>query len=217
MAQHTVKAYDAKLNKTIFDIKHQRTFCMIKPDGVMRGLIGEIVHRIEKAGLKVVAMKMLTPSEELVVNHYPTSDEKWITRLGGKAKSGLDGLSLTAKEVYGTDDEKELGENALRGLIQYMQSGPVVAMVVEGIQAIDMVRKLAGPTLPFKAEMGTIRGDFSVDNPIVANVEGRSIHNLFHASENPTEAEHEIKLWFGGETICDYSLGSDEIMYCKHY
>lgn len=217
MAQDTAKMYDAKLNKTIFEIKHQRTFCMIKPDGVMRGLIGEIVHRIEKAGLKVVAMKMLTPSEELVVKHYPTSDEKWITRLGGKAKSGLDGLALTAKEVYGTDDEKELGENALKGLIQYMQSGPVVAMVVEGLQAIDMVRKLAGPTLPFKAEMGTIRGDFSVDSPVVANVEGRSIHNLFHASENPEEAEHEIKLWFNGETICDYSLGSEEIMYCKHY
>jgi nucleoside-diphosphate kinase len=98
-----------------------------------------------------------------------------------------------------------------------MQSGPVVAMVVEGLQAIDMVRKLAGPTLPFKAEMGTIRGDFSVDSPVVANVEGRSIHNLFHASENPEEAEHEIKLWFNGETICDYSLGSEEIMYCKHY
>ena len=92
-----------------------------------------------------------------------------------------------------------------------------MAMVVEGIQSIDMVRKLAGPTLPFKAEMGTIRGDFSVDNPVVANVEGRSIHNLFHASENIEEAEHEIKLWFGGEVICDYSLGADDIMYCKHY
>ncbi|MGE5309642.1 MAG: nucleoside-diphosphate kinase, partial [Sphaerimonospora mesophila] len=73
MAQNTAKTYDAKLNQTIFDIKHQRTFCMIKPDGVMRGLIGEIVHRIEKSGLKVVAMKMLTPSEDLVVKHYPTS------------------------------------------------------------------------------------------------------------------------------------------------
>ena len=217
MAKNTTKEYDSNLNKTIFDIKHQRTFCMIKPDGVMRGLIGEIVHRIEKAGLKVVAMKMITPDEERVRAHYPTSDEKWITRLGGKAKSGLDGLSLSAKEVYGTDDDKTLGENALAGLIEYMQSGPVVAMVVEGIQSIDMVRKLAGPTLPFKAEMGTIRGDFSVDNPVVANVEGRSIHNLFHASENTEEAEHEIKLWFGGEVICDYSLGADDIMYCKHY
>lgn len=217
MAKNTTKDYDASLNQTIFDIKHQRTFCMIKPDGVMRGLVGEIVHRLEKAGLKIVAMKMMVPDEQRVKDHYPTSDERWITRLGSKAKSGLEGLPLTAKEVYGTDDEKTLGENALKGLIQYMQSGPVVAMVVEGIQAIDMVRKLAGPTLPFKAEMGTIRGDFSVDNPIVANVEGRSIHNLFHASENTEEAEHEIKLWFAGEVICDYSLGADDIMYCKHY
>ena len=217
MAKNTTKDYDAKLNKTIFDIKHQRTFCMIKPDGVMRGLIGEIIHRIEKAGLKVVAMKMVVPTEDMVKKHYPSSDEAWIARLGSKAKKGLDEHSLTAKEIYGTDDDTELGTNTLNSLIEYMQSGPVVAMVVEGIQAIDMVRKLAGPTLPFMAEMGTIRGDFSVDSPIVANVEGRSIHNLFHASENPAEAEHEIKLWFGGETICDYSLGSDDIMYCKHY
>ena len=217
MAKNTKATYDKDLDETIFKIKHERTFCMIKPDGVMRGLVGEIIHRIEKAGLRIVAIKMVTPTEDLVRKHYPTSDEKWITRLGSKAKGGLDGLPLSAKEVYGTDDDKTLGENALRGLIQYMQSGPVVAMVVEGMQSIDMVRKLAGPTLPFKAEMGTIRGDFSVDSPVVANVEGRSIHNLFHASENPVEAEHEIKLWFGGETICDYSLASDDVMYCKHY
>lgn len=190
---------------------------MIKPDGVMRGLIGEIIRRIEKAGLKVVAMKMVVPTEDLVKKHYPSSDEAWIVRLGGKAKKGLDEHSLNAKEIYGTDDDRELGESTFKSLVEYMQSGPVVAMIVEGIQAIDMVRKLAGPTLPFMAEMGTIRGDFSVDSPIVANVEGRSIHNLFHASENPVEADNEIKLWFGGETVCDYSLGNDDIMYCKHY
>jgi nucleoside-diphosphate kinase len=162
-------------------------------------------------------MKMLMPTEDLIKKHYPTSDEAWVARLGNKAKSGLEGLSLDAEEVYGTDDSKALGENVLKGLTQYMQSGPVVAMVVEGIQAIDMVRKLAGSTLPFQAEMGTIRGDFSVDSPVIANVEGRSIHNLFHASENLVEAENEIKLWFGGETICDYSLGNDDIMHCKHY
>lgn len=217
MAKNTTKDYDAKLNQTIFDIKHQRTFCMIKPDGVMRGLIGEIVHRIEKAGLKVVAMKMLVPNEDLIKKHYPSSDEKWIARLGNKSKSSLDDLPLNAKETFGTDDETKLGQAVLHSLIEYMQSGPVVAMVVEGIQAIDMVRKLAGATLPFKAEMGTIRGDFSVDSPVVANVERRSIHNLIHASENAGEAEHEINLWFKGETICDYSLGNDDIMYCKHY
>lgn len=217
MAKNTSEEYDKNLDKTIFDIKHQRTFVMIKPDGVMRGLIGEIIHRIEKAGLKIVAMKMLLPDEELIRKHYPTSDEKWIARLGSKALSGLDGLPLEPQDIYGTNDERELGENALAGLIQYMQSGPVVAMVVEGIQAIDMMRKLVGATLPFKSEMGTIRGDFSVDNPVVANVEGRSIHNLIHASEIPEEAEHEISLWFDGETICNYSLGNDDIMYCKHY
>jgi len=206
-----------KLDKFIFDVKHQRTFCMIKPDGVKRGLIGEIIRRLEKAGLKVVAMKMMVPDERLVRAHYPMSDERWVFRLGTKAKSSLEGLPLSAKEVYGTDDEKQLGSSVLQSLIDYLTSGPVVTMVVEGIQAIDMVRKLAGHTLPFKAEIGTIRGDFSVDAPVIANVEGRSIHNLFHASENPSEAENEIKVWFGGETICDYSIGNNDIMYCKHY
>jgi nucleoside-diphosphate kinase len=217
VTKNTTKDYDSKLNKTIFDIKHQRTFVMIKPDGVMRGLIGEIIHRIEKAGLKIVAMKMLVPTEEIVRKHYPMSDESWILRLGDKAYSGLEPLGLDPKETYGTDDKKVLGGEVVSALIEYMQSGPVVAMVVEGIQAVDMCRKIVGATLPFKADMGTIRGDFSVDSPAVANVEKRSIHNLIHASEIPEEAEKEIALWFGGETICDYSLGNDDIMYCKHY
>ncbi len=208
---------DAELAPVIYNIKHQRTFCMIKPDGVKRGLIGEIVHRIEKAGMKVVAMKMLVPDEEMIRKHYPMSDEAWVQRLGDKALSGLEGLPLSAEEAYGTDDKQKLGDEVVQSLIQYMQSGPVVPMVVEGIQSIEMVRKLAGHTLPFKADIGTIRGDFSVDSPIVANVEKRSIHNLFHASENVEEAENEIKLWFGGETICNYALGNDDIMYCKNY
>jgi len=79
------------------------------------------------------------------------------------------------------------------------------------------VRKLAGHTLPFKAEVGTIRGDFSVDSPAIANAEKRSIHNLFHASENPAEAANEIKLWFGGEPIYDYLRSDEDVMYNKHY
>ena len=185
MAKNTRKIYDKNLNKTIFDIKHQRTFVMIKPDGVMRGLIGEIIHRIEKAGLKIIAMKMLVPDEELIKKHYPSSDEKWVARLGQKSKSSLDNLPLEPKATFGTDDDMELGQTVLAGLIQYMQSGPVIAMVVEGLQAVEMVRKMCGHTLPAKAEMGTIRGDFSVDTPAIANVEQRSIHNLIHASEIP--------------------------------
>ena len=208
---------DDNLLPEIFAIKHERTYCMIKPDGVMRGLIGEVIHRIEKAGLKVVAMKMLVPTEEQIRRHYPMSDEAWVNRLGEKSLSALDNLPLDATDVFGTDDKKQLGEEVVAGLIDYMQSGPVVCMIVEGIQAISMVRKLAGHTLPFKADIGTIRGDFSVDSPAVANVERRSIHNLFHASETSAEAEAEMELWFGGETVCDYALGNDDVMYCKHY
>lgn len=191
---------------------------MIKPDGVKRGLIGEIIHRIEKAGLKVVAMKMLLPTEAQVRAHYPASDEAWVQRLGQKSLSGFENIKeVTAKELLGSEDEMELGKGVVESLITYMQSGPVLCMVVEGIQAVDMVRKLAGHTLPYKADVGTIRGDFSVDSPAIANVEKRSIHNLFHASEIPAEADAEIKLWFGDDVMHQYNLGNSEVMYSKHY
>lgn len=211
-------AKDAHLHPAIRKIKYERTFCIIKPDGVMRGLIGEIIHRLEKAGLKVVAMKMVLPTEEQVRAHYPASDEAWVHRLGEKSLSGFEHLEgLEPRELLGSDDKAELGLGVLEGLIRYMQSGPVVCMIVEGIQAIEMVRKLAGHTLPFKAAVGTIRGDFSVDSPAVANVEKRSIHNLFHASETQAEAEKEIALWFGDEPIHDYDLGNSTTMYGKYY
>ncbi|MDR3125588.1 MAG: nucleoside-diphosphate kinase [Candidatus Nomurabacteria bacterium] len=217
MAKNNKQVYDSRLAKSVFNIKHQRTFCMVKPDGVMRGLVGEILRRIEKSGLRIVAMKMLVPNQEIIKKHYPASDEAWVKRLGDKGISALEGLNLDVVETYGTDDRRELGDMVVKSLIEYMQSGPCVAMVVEGVQAIDMVRKLAGSTIPSQAEMGTIRGDFSVDTPAVANVEKRAIHNIFHASENAAEAENEIKLWFAGEKIHDYSLAGDEVMYNKHY
>lgn len=202
---------------TIGKIKFERTFCMIKPDGVKRGLIGDIIRRIEKAGLKIVAIKMLIPTAEQVMKHYPMSDEAWIHRLGEKSLSAFDNLEATALETLGSDDEDIVGRDVAKSLIDYMTSGPVVAMVVEGIQARDMIRKLAGHTLPFKADVGTIRGDYSVDSPAVANVEGRAIHNIIHASETIKEADNEISLWFSGEKIPTYDLGSERIMYTKYY
>jgi nucleoside-diphosphate kinase len=209
---------NTNLHPAIHKVKYERTFCMVKPDGVMRGLIGEVIHRLEKAGLKVVAMKMLVPTEEMVRAHYPSSDEAWVQRLGTKSLMGFEGIEgIDAKEAMGTDDEMTLGQEVVESLVHYLQAGPSVAMVVEGIQAVEMVRKLAGHTLPFKATVGTIRGDFSVDSPSVANVEKRSIHNLFHASETQAEAAKEIKLWFGDEPIYDYDLGNDTVMYGKYY
>lgn len=205
------------LHPALQTVKFQRTFCMIKPDGVMRGLIGDIIHRIEKSGLKVVALKMLKADADLIRRHYPMQDEAWIYRLGEKSVSGFDNLEIGPKEILGSDDRAQLGKEVADSLVGYMTSGPVVCMVVEGIQAIDMVRKLAGHTLPFKADVGTIRGDYSVDSPAIANAEKRSIHNLFHASENSAEAENEIKLWFGNDKVFEYVRSDEGVMYAKHY
>lgn len=206
-----------QMHPAVYKIKFERTFCLVKPDGVKRGLIGDIIQRIEKAGLKVVAMKMLVPTSDQVRAHYPMSDEAWVARLGQKSLSSFETLDADAGEVLGSIDTTVIGQNVADSLVEFMTSGPVVAMVVEGIQAVEMVRKLAGHTLPYKADMGTIRGDYSVDSPAVANFEGRAIHNLFHASEIAQEAETEINLWFEGEDIPGYPLGSEAIMYAKYY
>lgn len=205
------------MHPAVDKIKFERTFCMIKPDGVMRGAIGDVIHRFEKVGLKIVAIKMVTPTKEMVRKHYPMSDEAWIERLGDKAISGFDNLDCTVEEVLGTNDKKTLGTEVTEALVEYMTSGPVVAMVVEGMQAIDMVRKLCGHTLPFKADVGTIRGDYSVDSPSVANAEKRSIHNIIHASENAEEAANEVSLWFGDEKIPSYDLTGEAVMYSRYY
>lgn len=206
-----------KQNTAIDKVKYERTFAMIKPDGVMRGAVGDVIHRFEKVGLKIVAIKMLTPTAEMVRKHYPMSDEAWVERLGEKCLSGFDSLECSVLDVLGTDDKKKLGQNVTESLVEYMTSGPVVAMVIEGIQAIDMVRKLCGHTLPFKADVGTIRGDYSVDSPAVANAEQRSIHNIIHASENAEEARNEMELWFPGEKISKYKLTGEMVMYSRYY
>ena len=202
---------------TIQGIKNQRTYCMIKPDGVLRGLTGEIIRRIELSGLKIVALKMVQADKEMIIKHYPISDQAWIDRLGDKGLNTFSDLDIDAKEFLGTDNKSEIGRSFADALVDYMTSAPIVCMIVEGVQAVDMVRKLAGHTLPFKADIGTIRGDFSVDSPTVANMEGRAIHNLFHASETLQEAQSEINLWFGQSDEINYTRTGEEVMYSKTY
>lgn len=204
-------------NMTIKSIKNQKTYCMIKPDGVARGLTGEIIRRIELSGLKIVALKMVKADKDIILKHYPVSDQAWIDRLGDKGLSTFSDLDINAKEFLGTDNKSEIGKTVVEALIDYMTSAPVVCMIVEGVQAVDMVRKIAGHTLPFKADMGTIRGDFSVDSPTVANVEGRAIHNLFHTAETIQEAQYEIDLWFGDSKEVTYIRTGEDIMYSKTY
>lgn len=193
-------------------IKEQQTLVLIKPDGVKRGLIGEVVKRIERRGLKVVAMKMVSVDRAHLEKHFPTADE-WVGRLGDKGLKTFAEYDLDVKEHMGTDDRMEIGKKVKESLFTYMTSGPIAAIVVEGLHAIDMVRKVAGHTLPVFAEMGTIRGDFSVDSPAIANVENRAIHNIMHASETPEEAKNEIDLWFRPEEIHSYKRAEEDIMF----
>jgi nucleoside-diphosphate kinase len=176
--------------------KKEKTFVLIKPDGVRKGLIGEIIKRFEQRDLKVVAIEMFQPTKDDIDDHYP-KDEKWIHRLGGKTLSTYEKYNIDPQENLGTSDQTEIGKMVREWLVEYMISAPLVKMIIQGVHAVDMVRKIVGPTLPFQADMGTIRGDFSVDSPAVANSEHRSVMNIIHASETEEEADHEIEHWFG--------------------
>jgi nucleoside-diphosphate kinase len=194
------------------ELPTERTFVMVKPDGVMRGLIGEIVKRIEQRGLKIIALKMVEPGFEHVNSFYPTSEE-WIERLGNKGLKTFAEYNLDPKAYLGTDDPKVIGADVRKALIEFMTMGPVVPMVVEGIHAISIIRKLVGHTLPVFADPGTIRGDYSIDSPTSANIEKRSIFNLVHASETPEEAKHEIGHWFSDSELFDYDRSDHVIMF----
>lgn len=191
--------------------RQERTLVIVKSDGVKRGLIGEIIRRLEQRGLKVVGLGMIQATRQQMDDHYP-KDQAWIARLGEKtlntyAKYGYDALA-----ELGTADKLEIGKMVREWLIDYLVSAPLVKLVVQGVHAVDMVRKLAGSTMPALAEMGTIRGDYSVDSAAVANKEKRAVHNIVHASETPEEAEHEIAHWFALEEIHSYQRMEEDLM-----
>lgn len=191
-------------------IKEEKTFVLIKPDGVRKGLIGEVIKRFEQRDLKIVAIEMFNPTLKMIDDHYP-KDMTWIERLGNKTLGTYEKYGLDATKELGSNDPKVLGKMVREWLLDYMTSAPLVRMVVQGVHAVDVVRKIAGPTLPYMADMGTIRGDFSIDSPAIANSEKRAVANILHCSETSQEAEHEIKHWFGNAVIHKYKrFGVDE-------
>jgi nucleoside-diphosphate kinase len=190
----------------------EKTFVLIKPDGVKRGLIGEIIRRIEQRGLKIVALQMIHATPEDIDKHYP-KDESWIRALGEKTLAVYKKYGYDPIKEHGTDDPLKIGMEVRKWNIDFLTSGPMVKMVVQGVHAIDMVRKLVGNTIPALAEMGTIRGDFSVDSPVLANKQHRAIRNLIHASGNPEEASHEISMWFSEQDIHEYKRAEDDTMF----
>lgn len=175
----------------------ERTLVLIKPDGVERRLVGEIISRFERAGLKIIGLGIMKAKKEILEKHYPKNKE-WVENLGRNLLKTAEenNIKVDLEKDYGVKDVYELGLKIREWLIDFMQSGPIVKIALEGELAVGAVRKIVGPTIPYSASLGTIRGDFSIDSPIIANLERRPIKNLIHASGNKKEAEKELKLWF---------------------
>lgn len=192
--------------------KGERTVVLVKPDGVKRGLIGEIIKRFEQRGLKIIALKMVYPTKEHAAAHYSGSRE-WLEGMGTKTIENFKNYGWDVKKLMGTDNPYKIGKQFQKWNIAYLSSGPIVAMIVEGMHAIPTIRKIVGFTLPISAEPGTIRGDYSVDSNTASNLDKRPVKNLVHASGDESEAKHEIEHWFSPEEICDYPRSDEEVMF----
>ncbi len=186
----------------------ERTLILIKPDGVERGHVGDILSRMEKVGLKIAGMKMVWPKRDDVDRHYTLTDE-WVQGVFAKAKQKYDALG----QAFPYSEAKEYGAAIKAGLMEFLQSGPVVAMVLEGEQSIALVRKLVGATEPASAPPGTIRGDFSLDSYALSNGQNRPLRNLIHASGTAEEARNEIAVWFAADELHEYDHALTNILY----
>lgn len=154
----------------------ERTLIVLKPDALMRGIVGEVISRFERAGYKIVATKMIQPDEAHYVQHY---------------------------EGIGTLKTRK-GDEIFSSTMKSMLEGPVIALVLEGVDAIETVRKMVGDTEPKKASPGTIRGDYAHVSYGQAGAAGRAVANIIHASADPSEAKLEIAHWFSESEIHDY-------------
>lgn len=182
----------------------ERTLVILKSDAVQRGIMGDIISRFEKVGLKVVGMKMLVPDEGLANKHYPVERREFIEGMGNKTLENYREQGRDPKAEFGHDDPHKIGLQLQKWLVEFITSGPVVAFVLEGPHAVELVRKIVGHTLPAKAQPGTIRGDYSFDSSALANDNKRPIRNLIHASGNVEEAEFEVQLWFNPDELFEY-------------
>lgn len=188
--------------------KEERTLVVIKPDGIQRSLAGEIVKRYEQAGLKLVGIKMLVPTEELIDKHY-LLDPEWRVKTGMKTIESYRAKGKTPP----SEDPLEITDVILRNLKKYMTKGPVVAMVWQGIHAAAIVKKITGGTEPLMSAMGTIRGDYTIDSYEIADIDKRAVRNLVHCSGNAAEAVQEVPLWFAPGELIDYRLINEAMLY----
>jgi nucleoside-diphosphate kinase len=188
--------------------KTERTLVIVKPDGIQRALIGEIMKRYERLGLKLVGLKMLVPTEDMIEKHY-LLDPNWKKNVGEKSIASY----VKKGETPPSSDPIEVANVVVENLKKYMTSGPVIAMVWEGAHAVELVRKVTGGTEPRSAGIGTIRGDFVLDSYQMADTDGRAIRNLIHASGSVPEAEMEIPHWFEVKELIKYRVPHEATLY----
>ena len=177
----------------------ERTLIILKPDAVKRKLCGKILNIFEEAGFNIVNVKFFKPSTDLISRHYPNNNS-WFISVGNKSINNFQEQGLNINDVMGTDDALTIGKTIKAWLINYMTSGEVMAIVLEGNNAVKNVRKMCGNTSPSNADFATIRGRFAIDSADISNKEKRALMNIIHASGTLEEAKYEIALWFGNES-----------------
>lgn len=188
--------------------KEERTLVLIKPDGIQRGLIGEIIKRYEQSGLKLVGIKMMVPTAEFVEQHY-TVDPEWRIKTGMKT---IESYRKKGKQPP-SEDPNVITGIILANLKKYLSAGPVIAMVWQGMHAVGIVRKITGSTEPLTSDVGTIRGDYTIDSYEISDVDGRAVRNLIHASGSTDESAKEIALWFKDNELTGYRLINEAMIY----
>jgi nucleoside-diphosphate kinase len=176
----------------------EQTLMLVKPDAMERNLAGEIVKRYQEKGFKVVAMKMVKVSRAFAAKHYRPANEEWVTNLGHKTLQAVrdSGKPGDAMKVFKSEDPAVIGKKILDWTIKNLTRTPIIAFVLEGENAVAEIRKITGYTDPARSEKGTVRGDLGQDSIVQANLEGRPVKNLVHASGTVDEAKLEIALWF---------------------
>lgn len=187
--------------------KNERTFVILKPDAIQRSLMGEILGRFEKVGLKVVTMRFGIIDEAKLWKHY-NKDDVWFLKKGTKIVEDRKAAGMSVdKEAI------EYGKDIIGALVKFMTAGPTLTLVLEGNQAVAVVKKLVGGTEPATSDVGTIRGDFTHDSYAIASVDDRAVRNLVHCSDEVAEAQREIGLWLTDKDQLDYRLVSEAILY----
>jgi nucleoside-diphosphate kinase len=185
----------------------ERTFVIIKPDGIQRSLVGEIIGRFERVGVKIVGMKFGIADSTKLWQHY-NKDEAWYTKKGNGI---IENLTAAGKPL--TKDAMGYGKGIIEALVTYITSGPVLMLALQGNQAINVVKKLTGGTEPSTSDVGTIRGDFTLDSYQMANMDDRAVRNLIHCSDNADDAVREIALWFDEKELVNYKLFQEQVLY----